>query len=180
MIESTFRSFELVKTNELFVTRHKWFFPYYELTDGQFVYGKLSYHSSFRRHAVIEAAQGTWTVKHKGWFKKGLLINRGEDDTVGNLIPETWKRNINLKMDDGFEAVFLYKKLFTTTFTLNHDMYGDILNIKQKAFGIKKPFVLNYDQALKVNNMPPIPLLALIAINLILIRQTQSHAAGAH
>src|SRR6478609_2591679 len=101
-MDSTFRDFDQVKTSELFITRHKWFFPYYELTDGQFVYGKLSYKGGFKRHAVLETLKEKWTVKHKGWFKRSLLINRGEEDTIGVLVPETWKGNIHLKMDNGF------------------------------------------------------------------------------
>jgi hypothetical protein len=120
---NVFRSFDQIKTNELFITRHKWFLEaYYELTDGQFVYGRLSYRSkSFKRYAIIETAQDTWTIKPKGWFKRSLLINKGEDETIGTLIPETWKRNVNLEMDNGFKGTYLYKKLFSRSLTFTHE-----------------------------------------------------------
>ncbi|MBB5394810.1 hypothetical protein [Mucilaginibacter sp. AK015] len=173
-----FRDFALVKTNELFITRHKWFFPYYELTDGQFVYGKLSYKANFKRYAVIETAEGTWTIKRKGMFNRTLLLNKGEDETIGNLVPETWKRDIAIKMDNGFEAVYMFKKVFSRSFTLTHALYGDILQIEHTAFGIKKPFEVSFDKTEQINNMPQVPLLALIGINILLIRQ--QHAAAAH
>ncbi|MFA6083208.1 hypothetical protein [Mucilaginibacter sp.] len=173
-----FRSFDQIKTNELFITRHKWFFPYFELTDGQFVYGKLSYKNSYKRYAIIETAQGIWTIKPKGWFKRNLLINKGEEETIGTLIPETWKRNVNLEMDTGFKGTYLYKKLFSRSLMFSHDMYGDLLQITQKAWGFKKPFVVSYDQSFKINDLPPLPLLALIGVNLILVRQAHASAAA--
>lgn len=173
-----FRSFDQVKTNELFITRHKWFFSHYELTDGQFVYGKLSYKKSFKSYAMIETAQGNWTIKPKGWFKRSLLINKGDDEIIGTLIPETWKRNVNLEMDSGFKGTYLYKKLFSRSLTFTHEMYGDVLHITQKPWLLKRPFIITYYQNLKVNNLPAIPLLALIGVNLILIRQAHANAAA--
>jgi hypothetical protein len=173
-----FRSFDQVKTNELFITRHKWFFSYYELTDGQFVYGKLSYKKSFKSYAIIETAQGNWTIKPKGWFKRSLLINKGDDGIIGTLIPETWKRNVNLEMDNGFKGTYLYKKLFSRSLTFTHEMYGDVLYITQKPWLLKRPFIITYYQNLKVNNLPAVPLLALIGVNLILIRQAHANAAA--
>ncbi|TSD67086.1 hypothetical protein FFF34_006750 [Inquilinus sp. KBS0705] len=173
-----FRNFDQLKTNELFITRHKWFKPYYELTDEQFIYGKLYRKSLFSRRATIETAEGTWTIKCKGLFKRSSLIVKGEDETIGTLIPATWKRNIDLQMDNGFRAFFNYKKLFSMAYVLTHEMYGDILQIKQKAFGIKKPYVITFDQTLQISDRPPLPLLMLIGVNAMLIRQEQAAAAS--
>jgi hypothetical protein len=172
-----FRNFDQLKTTELFVTRHKWFFPYYELTDGQFVYGKLSYKSHWRRYAVIETAEGRWTIKHKGLFNRTMLINQDEDKTIGTIEPQRWKRDTLLKLDNGFEATYLYKKLFTKALTLASAAQGDILQIIQKPFGIKTPFKIQVDaspQKVKLN----IPLFILIGVNLILLRQAQAAAAA--
>jgi hypothetical protein len=173
-----FRNFDQLKTNELFITRHKWFKPYYELTDGQFIYGKLYYKSCFSKRATIETAEGLWTIKCKGLFKRSSLINKGEDETIGTLLPATWKRNIDLEMDNGFKAVFNYKKLFSMAFVLTHEMYGDILNIKQKALGIKKPYFITFDKTLQISDRPPLPLLMLIGVNAMLIRQQQAAAVA--
>ncbi|MBD1394727.1 hypothetical protein [Mucilaginibacter glaciei] len=169
-----FRNFDQVKTAELFVKRHKWFFPYFELTDGQFVYGKLSYKNNYKRYAIIETADGFWTIKMKGLLKRNLLINKGDDETIGTLIPATWKRDILLEMENGFKATYLYKKFFARSLTLSHDMYGDIINLKQEWWSFSKPFTVTYDPSVKTNDMPPIPLLALIGLHLTLIRQAQA------
>ena len=174
---SDFRNFDQLKTNELFIARHGWFKPYYELSDGQFIYGKLYYKSRFIRRATIETAEGYWTVRCKGWFKRSLLINQGENETIGTLIPAKWNRNIDLQMDNGFTAFFNYKKLFSRAFVLTHEMYGDIFQIKQKAFSIKKPYFITIDQTLQINGSPPLPLLILIGVNAMLIRQEQAAAA---
>jgi hypothetical protein len=174
---SDLRKFEQVKTSELFITRHKWFYPYYELTDGQFVYGKLSYKNHWRRYAIIETADGRWTIKHKGWFKCAMLLNQNEDETIGTIEPQRWKRDTLIKMDNGFEANYLYKKLFTKALTLSNAAQGDMLQIIAKAFSIKTPFKITIDpspQKVKLN----IPLLALIGVNLILLRQAQAAAAA--
>ncbi|OOQ59559.1 hypothetical protein [Mucilaginibacter pedocola] len=172
-----YRKFEQVKTTELFITKNKWFYPYYELTDGQFIYGKLSYKGHWRRHAVIETADGLWTVKQKGWFKRAMLINRNEDETIGTMEPQTWKRDTLIKLDDGFEGNYLYKKLFTNAVTLVSDTEGDILRIATKAFGIKKPFTIEVDPSPKKVKLN-IPLLVLAGVNLILLRQAQAAAAA--
>lgn len=172
-----FRSFDQVKTGELFIIRHKWLFPYYELTDGQFVYGRLSHKTHWRRHAVIETAEGNWTVKHKGWFKRTMLLNMGEDKIIGTIEPARWKRDTLLKLDDGFEASFIYKKLFSRALTLTSSIQGDLLHIKQKPFGFRQPFTISVDpapQKVKLN----IPLFTLIGVNLILMRQAQAAAAA--
>lgn len=173
-----YRDFDQLRTNELFVTRHKWFFPYYELTDGQFVYAKLSYKSAFKKYAVIETAQGMWTIKRKGLLSRTQLLNQGEDDTIGNLIPATWKRDMDLKMDNGFEATYLYKSLFAKSITLVSNTLGDLMQITARPFGIKKPFMVTFDNTLTQSSTPPLPLLAMIGVNVVLVRQ--QHAAAAH
>jgi len=168
------RDFTQVKTTELFITRQGLFKREYELTDGQFVYAKLSYRSNFKRDAIIELPQNSWTIKRKGWFNRTLLLNRGEDEAIGNIIPETWKRDFNLKLDDGFEATYLYKKLFSKSLTLTNNQLGDILQITQKALGIKQPFTVSINLVTKPENMPPLPLLIMIGLHVILLRQQQA------
>jgi hypothetical protein len=171
------RDFEQVKTNELYITRQGWFKREYELTDGQFIYAKLSYRSNFKRDVLIELPQKSWIIKRKGWFNRTLLLNRGEDETIGYIIPETWKRDFNLKLDDGFEATYLYKKLFSKSLTLSNDQLGDILQITQKAFGIKQPFTVTIDLLTRPDKMPPLPLLIMIGLHVILLRQQQAAAS---
>lgn len=172
-----YRDFSQVKTNELFVTRHKWLCPYYELTDGQFVYGKLSYKNHWRRHAIIQTADGRWAIKHKGWFKCAMVLSQNEDESIGTIEPQRWKRDTLIKLDSGFEANYFYKKLFAKALTLSNAAQGDMLQVVAKHFSIKTPFRVLVDaspQKVKLN----IPLLALIGVNLILLKQERNAAAA--
>ena len=174
MMSTDQRDFTKLKTNELFITRQGWFKREYELTDGQFVYAKLSYRSNFKRDAIIELPQNSWTIKRKGWFNRTLLLNLGEDEIIGNLIPETWKRDVNLKLDDGFEAAYLYKSLFSKSLVLTNGWLGDILHITHKAFNIKQPFTVGIDLVTQPDKMPPMPLLIMAGLHVILLRQKQA------
>jgi hypothetical protein len=177
MMMSDYRSFDQLRTNELYIVRYKWFNPYFELTDGQFVYGRLSYKNNFKRNGIIETADSIITLKPKGWFKRNLVINEGEDETIGTLIPETWKRDVTLEMDNGFKATYRYKKLFSRSFTLTHELYGDILNLNQMWWSFGKPFTATIEVASKISGMPSIPFLALTGLHLTLLRQQQAAAS---
>jgi hypothetical protein len=143
---NNFRNFDLAKTGEFFITRHKWFSPYYELTDGQFVYGKLSLKTFLKQCAIIETAQGQWTINKKGWLSRTLLINSG-DENIGTVVPEVWKRNAALKLNGGFEATYYQsKKFYCDSLTLSSTGYGDILQVKAKIWSFKKPFIITVEQ----------------------------------
>ena len=174
---SDYRAFDQLRTNELTIVKNGFWYPAYELTDGQFVYGQLSYRANFKRDGVIETAQGTWTIKRKGWFKRSYDLNQNEDETIGTLIPETWVRDVNLKMDSGFEATYQYKRAFSRSLVLTHDTLGDILQITAKLFNFKRPYTVTLEQVKQPDNMPPILLLALTGLNIILIRQQKAAAS---
>ena len=162
--------------DELFVTRNGWFYPHYELTDGQFIYGRISYQGGLRRYTVVDTLVGSWKIKRKGWFSRTLLINAMDDKTIGTLVPEIWVRDFTLEMNSGFKGIYRYTSLFSRQFVLTVDGYGDIMLITQKLFSIKKPFNVTASTNLP-KNMPPLALLILIATSLILIRTNQHQAA---
>ncbi|MBK0379196.1 hypothetical protein [Mucilaginibacter segetis] len=172
-----FRDFDEVRTNELYIIRKGWFRSAYELIDGQFLYGKLSYKGNFKRYAVIETAAGIWTLKQSGWFSRNMDLKVGEEQTVGTVIPELWSRRITLEMNDGFAADFYYKKLFSKACIWANQLYGDMIFIKQKVFSIKQPYIITFDQSLPKNTAVNIPMLTLLGVSLLITRQR--HAAAA-
>jgi hypothetical protein len=54
------------EASELTVIRHGFFRSWYELTDGQFIYGKLSYVGWTRPTAILETASNRWEIVPKG------------------------------------------------------------------------------------------------------------------
>ncbi|MES2266052.1 MAG: hypothetical protein V4520_04805 [Bacteroidota bacterium] len=169
-----YRNIDQLRTNELAIIKKGFWKPEYELTDGQFVYAKLRFRSNFKRDAIIETPNITYTIKRKGWFNRTILVNRGEDETIGVLVPETWKRDFNLKMDDGFEATYLYKKMFSKSLSLITNAQADILSITPKALNFKQPYTVTIDQITQQPNTPPLPLLAFMGLVIIMLRQQQA------
>lgn len=172
-----FRSFDLLRTNELTVIRHGFVRPWFELTDGQFSYGKLSYGNFWKTISVLEVEKKTWIIKRKGMFSRTYLINDLDGSNLGSVTPEIWSRKIILSMNKGFEAVYLNKKLISRTFSLINDQFGDILSIRTQLWGLKKPFNVSFDPEM-LKKIPELPLLALLGINLLLIKQAKAANAA--
>ncbi|MFD0794493.1 hypothetical protein ACFQZX_12775 [Mucilaginibacter litoreus] len=173
------RDFNNARTSEMFIMRHNWWKPYYELTDGQFLYGRLSYNGVFKRYAIIESVEGTFTIKRKSLIGRNMLLNKGEEETIGEMIPSIWKRDVGIQMNNGFEANYLFKKLFSRAYTLTSNSYGDLLEIKQVPFGIKKPFAITFKNETYNTFKFDVPLLTMIGVHFMLYRQAQAAAAGA-
>ncbi|MBL4674992.1 MAG: hypothetical protein JKY70_02115 [Mucilaginibacter sp.] len=168
-----------LRTSELTVTRFGWWRPYYQLGDGQFMYARLSYKGTFKRYAIIESNAGMFTIKRKSMLSRIMMLNRGEDETIGELEPATWTRDVTLRMDNGFEATYLFKKLFSRAYTLSSEPYGDILELKQIAWSIKKAFSVILSPDNQQQGKPDTGLLAMIGVHFILLRQAQAAGAAA-
>jgi hypothetical protein len=175
---SDYKSFDQLQTNELSVLRHGFFRPWFELSDGQFCYGKLSTIGSWKPIVVLETAQGSWTVKHKGFMSKTFFIQQPEEVTIGTVIPAMLSRKIDLSMNDGFTASFIVKAFLSRTSQWVNEQYGDILSIKPSLWSFKTPFTVTIDLNL-LKKIPYLPLITLLGVNLILLKQSQA-AAGAH
>ncbi|AMR33144.1 hypothetical protein A0256_17835 [Mucilaginibacter sp. PAMC 26640] len=178
---SYFRDFAMIKTNQLSISRKGWFNPCFELTDGQFVYGKLSHSGTFKRTVRIETADGYWTLKRGSLFSRVMDLRRNEDERSGTLSPEIWKNKIVLKMANGFEAEFIRKKLLSSSHTWDAGLYGELLQIKLKPFSFKTPYVvtINTDNTKsEKSGIPPLPLLTLMGVSIIIHRQKEAAALG--
>jgi hypothetical protein len=172
-----FRSFDQLRTNQLIIIKNGFFRPSFELSDGQFSYGKLSHSSMWKTTTILESAQKTWIIKRKAIFSRTLLIKDVNEIELGAVTPEILSRKVKLSMNNGFEAMYAYKKLFTRTFSLTSDQHGDILSVKAAVWGFKRPFEVSVDLD-KLKAIPDMPLLVLLGVNLILIKQAQAAAAA--
>ncbi|HEK21611.1 MULTISPECIES: hypothetical protein [unclassified Mucilaginibacter] len=175
---TNFRSIDQMHTNDFFINRIGWWRPYYELSDEQFTYARLSYKSILNRYAIVECAAGLFTIKRRSLIGRTLLLNHGEDELIGEIEPAVWKRNVKLCMNNGFEATYKFKKLFSRSFTLFNESYGDILEIKQLIWGFKRPFSVTLAPNNQQPGKPDVALLAMIGVHFILVKQAQAAAAG--
>jgi len=172
-----YRSFDQLRTNELSVIRHGFWRPWFELSDGLFCYGKLRYEGVWKPAMILEADKKTWIIKRKGLFSRVMLIYDTDGMEAGTVMPEVWSGKIKLSLNNGFEAVYLNKKLFTRTFSLISSQGTDLLNIKAEVWKLKTLFkVFIEPDALKRTD--DLPLLTLLGINLILLRRKQAAAAA--
>lgn len=172
-----YRNFDQLRVTELPVLRHGFWRPWFELTDGQFSYGKLTYTSALKRSCFLETATGSWVVKRKRWLSRKFIIERADGTEIGMITPELWSRKVHVELNDGFTAKFSNKKLLSRTCTWVSEKYGDMLNVQSKVFSYSRPFIVHIDlDAIKA--LPHLPLLALLGINLVLLKQAEAAAAS--
>jgi hypothetical protein len=172
-----FRSFDQLRVTELPVLRHGFWRPWYELTDGQFSYGKLTYIGALKRNCTLETANGSWTVKRKSWLGRKFIIEQPDGMEIGLITPQVWCRKINLTLNNGLTATFYNKKILSHNYTWVSEQLGDILNVQTKFWSWKKPFIVKIDPDL-IKKTPELPLLALLGINLVLLKQAEAAAAS--
>ncbi|WP_121809853.1 hypothetical protein [Mucilaginibacter kameinonensis] len=172
-----FRSFDLLRVQELPVLRHGFWRPWYELTDGQFSYGKLTYTGALKRNCILETAKGSWMVKRKSWVGRKLIIEQPDGMETGLITPEIWSRKITLELNNGLTATFYNKKILSRTYTWVNEQLGDILSVETKLWSRKQPFIIKIDPDM-IKKVPELPLLALLGINLVLLKQAEAAATS--
>lgn len=172
-----FRNFDQLRTTELSITRVGLFRPWYELTDGQFCYGKLSYVFSFKKLCTIETGRGSWVLKRKGFTNKTFLFQQPEDVTIGTITPELWSRKQAISINNDFEGTFLNKTMFSRTLTLASDQHGDMFNIESKLWQGKTPFLVSITPNL-LQNLPALSLLILLGVHLVLQKKAEIAAVS--
>ena len=169
-----YRNFSQLKTNELSVIRHGFLHPWYEFTDGEFCYGKLSYDNLWRLEYTLETENRTWVLKRRTVFSRTFSIEEFGCGDIGKVTSRIWSRKISLKMNDEFEAVFFNKRVFTQTFVFTNTHDGDLLVVRSQPAHFGTPFKVFVDLN-RLKDMPKlIPALTLMGVNLLLIKQTRA------
>jgi hypothetical protein len=172
-----FRSFDQLRVTELPVLRHGFWRTWYELTDGQFSYGKLTYLGALKRNCVIETAGGSWRVKRKSWLSRKCIIEQPDGMEIGLITPQRWCRKVNISMNNGLTATFYNKKILSHNYTWVSEQLGDILQMQTKFWSLKRPFIAKIDLDM-IKKVPELPLLALLGVNLVLLKQAEAAAAS--
>jgi len=171
-----YSSFKSLKATELTLIRRTLFFPWYELTDGQNLYGKLVYKGFFRRNVTIETATNIYNVDREGFFSRTLLIS-----TNGNLIGKLkmgFFSSASLIMNDGFEAEFEHDSLLSRTFVWKTSRFGEMMRLKHVIFGFNRQLALTIDPTMA--NIDMMPLLAFLGSHLLILRRRRQQAAASH
>jgi len=170
------RPFDKVRVGELTLVRHGFFCCWYKLTDGQFMYGKITYIKRFMPVVLLEVAGKSWQVASKSIFSNTLIITLPDTgEQIAQVKPDTWARKTRLEMESGFAGTFTSKSIFSRTYTFTNESMGDIFNIEQMLWKLKTPFKVTFDQGF-VKTLPDMPLLLLVGAYTMLLRQQQAAA----
>jgi hypothetical protein len=168
-----YTAFNLLKTSELTLLRRSFFFPWYELTDGQSSYGKLSYQGFFRRTGLIEMANASYLVEFEGFFSRTLRISTNGELT--GKIQLGLFSNAALMMHDGFEAEFKFDSIWNRTYTWHTTRFGEIIKLKEAFLSFSKAVTITVDP--NSANISMVPLLCFLGSHLIILRRRRKRAA---
>jgi len=168
-----YREFNLLRTSELTLERRSFFFPWYELTDGQFTYGKLSYEGLFRRTTIVELADRTYKIEFESFFSRTMnIILNGE--MIGKCKLGLFSK-ASLAMNDGFEAELSRDSVWTRGYAWNTSRFGEIVKLTEALFSYKKIVTITIDpNSVNIDNMP---LLCFLGSHLIILRRNRRRAA---
>lgn len=150
-----------------------WWRPWYQLGDGQAVYGRLNYEGFFRTKAIAETATVTWTFEKASFW--GRTINISTQGAVIGRLKLGMFSKASLLMDDGFEAEFNRDSVWRSGFTWNTQRFGEIVKMKQKPFGR----CINITLDPNTSKIDLVPMLCFLGAHFIFIKQRQA-AAAAH
>jgi hypothetical protein len=141
---SDYRNFDSLIGDELTVIRKGFFSPVFEITDGQYCYGKVITNYNKHTFSIIETAKESWRVEREGKIAiKALSIINSNSENIGYI-----KRlDQVLHLTDGFEALFSTKKI--STFSLVYCWYNKqlevLVKIKQSDISYRKPFKITFE-----------------------------------
>jgi len=147
----TYHVFNQRKTKQLWLKRIGWIKPVYELTDGAFSYGSLSYYGFINRVTQLETANEGWMIRNAGFFKMEIST---ADGRVAGYIKRNWlSSKIEFIGADGFSALYYRLSIWRSEFvwvinedqTLIHIDSGGLMGkivVTFADFAYEQPYLL--------------------------------------
>jgi len=169
-----YRSFDQLRTSELQVIRHGFFNAWFEITDGQFSYGKIAYRYFSRARARIETADNAWTFRRKQLFSRTVLIFNKDNELIGETTRQFFSQGGKLSMLNGFNAEFVRTSFFPSEFSWISNQQGEILKIHRRLFLFFTGAEITINPSVRL--MPEVPLLSFLSIHLSLLRRRRRAA----
>lgn len=153
--------------NELLLVRHGWFNPEYELTDGTYTYGKISYRWFSQRGTMAESATGAWIFQREQIFSRTIVISDKDGITIGTLVREWFSRKSTLTLNTGFKADFYTQSIFSRENIWESSTNGKIIEITSSLFSTRD------DIQITPGTTPAnlIPLMIFLGKHLIILRR---------
>jgi hypothetical protein len=167
-----YSSFKTIKTPDIQLKTIGWWRPFYQLIDGQLVYGQMRYEGFFRTRAICETDTQTWKFEKAGFFSRAFNIS-SNGELVGQLKMSLFCR-ANLIMNDGFEAEFNKDSIWKRGFNWNTTRFGEIVKLKQRLWGRCVDITLDPNTA----KIDLVPLLCFLGAHIMFLKQRQAAAAS--
>lgn len=153
-----YRSFDLLAGNELTVIRKGFFSPVFEITDGQFCYGRVITNYNKYYYSIFETAKESWRVDREGKiFIKGFSISNSNGGNIGHISRD----NQVLYLTDGSDFLFNGAKksnfFASPVYCWYNRQFEALIKIKQSGTSYKKPFTITFeDQSFKKTKCVPL------------------------
>ncbi|PJJ79281.1 hypothetical protein [Mucilaginibacter auburnensis] len=174
-----YRKIQDLRTPSLYIKRSGFWCPDHILTDGQFEFGKLIRPKMFNCDRLIETADGTFKLHKKSFWSKEIEIYKNEEK-IGSLTRNTWDNKQTLQLHTGFTATFTRTPgsgIFSRKVSWLNSELGEFITL-QSCFGFRKPFTVEIVNTQLNKAQVPIVLMAIIGVNILLLRQQWAAAAA--
>jgi hypothetical protein len=170
-----FRSFSQLKSPDLTIVRSGWFTPDYEITDGTYLYARLTYKGFLWQQAVAETSEAVWNLRFEGYFPRKVVVCNKEDKKIATIEMGFLKNRSVLTLNGGKQLYFAKESFWNSTYYWEDLKRGKILTINGELFSKRVASVYIHD---KVISNPLIPLLSLLSLHMVLLKR-RKHVAAA-
>ena len=163
-----FKELCIKDTPHLRFVRQGLFNPDYELTDGNGLYGVLSYRWFARRQATAYTAAHKWLFDSHLFFSKTISIMDETGAMIGLAEREFFSRIYTLNLKSGFRAIFRRPSIFSRQYIWEAEGYGRLITLENNF-----PFGLDNDVYIEQTQAPAtvIPLLIFLGMHLSVYRR---------
>jgi hypothetical protein len=158
--------------NQLWVKRHGWFKPTYELMDEIYSFGKLHNEGVWKPKSIIETATDTWIITRGTWG--GITITANTGEIIGTAASKLFSRKLTLTFGNGSVLTFYNPSIWKGTYIWATEAGEELLRIEPRAF--KAPVITFTAQPGK---QPHLLLLAFLSLEIHLTRQRHAAVAAA-
>ncbi|MBE9583794.1 hypothetical protein IM792_04985 [Mucilaginibacter sp. JRF] len=170
-----FSKFNNRNISKLYMQRHGWVKPEFELRDDVYSYGKLTFKTVSIKHAgTATLADGLLNFKLEGFWQKRVSVVDGNDVLVGKLKIKAFSSTAEFILADG--TIFYLKRssFWKARYTWRSDAHGPLLHIHCHAFTKTDEVFIEQSTA----PLAWVPLLSFVGFYLIITKQRQAAAAG--
>ena len=162
------------------VIRQGIFNPEFILTDGVFLYGKLTSKGFFQKRRYIETQNDRWEMRPRNLFYRQFIVtNLTSHEIEATVKTSLWCEKATVEFTNGSVFDFKREGLLSKARTWYSSSLGKIFNIECRSLSYKKPFRILFEPNGENSNVNLL-LSGFIGLNLILKNQESAATAAAY